>query len=50
MKKMAALSAFLVFAVGSAALAVGDVSSFAKARALAAELNKPLLVEFYTEW
>lgn len=49
MRKTAALFVLFVFAAGSSALAVGDVSSLAKARALAAELNKPLLIEFYSE-
>ena len=50
MKKMAALLALLVFGAGSSALAVEDAGSFAEAKSLAAELNRPLLVEFYTEW
>ncbi len=50
MKKTAALLTLLVFATGPAALAVEDAGSFAEAKAMAAELNKPLLVDFFTEW
>ncbi len=50
MKKTAALLALLVFATGPAALAVEDAGSFGEAKEMAAKLNKPLLVEFYTTW
>ncbi len=50
MKKTAALFTLLIFAAGPAALAVEDAGSFAEARAMAAELNKPLLVDFFTTW
>ncbi len=50
MKKTAALLALLIFAAGPAALAVEDAGSFAEAKAMAAELNKPLLVDFFTTW
>lgn len=50
MKKTAALLVLLVFATGPAVLAVEDAGSFAEAKAMAAELNKPLLVDFFTEW
>jgi hypothetical protein len=50
MKKTAALLTLLVFMAGSASLAVEDPGSFAEARSLAAELNRPLLVDFFTEW
>lgn len=50
MKKTAALFTLLVFAAGPAALAVEDPGSFAEAKAMAAELNRPLLVDFFTTW
>lgn len=50
MKKTAALLTLLVFVAGPAAVAVEDAGSFAEAKAMAAELNKPLLVDFFTEW
>lgn len=50
MRKTATLLVLLVFVAGSAALAVEDPGSFAEAKSLAAELNKPLLVEFFTVW
>ncbi len=50
MKKTAALLTLLIFAVGPAALAVEDAGSYAEAKAMAAELNRPLLIDFFTEW
>ena len=50
MKKTAALLTLLIFAAGPTALAVEDTGSFAEAKAMAAELNKPLLVDFFTTW
>ncbi len=50
MKKTAALFTLLVFAAGPAALAVEDAGSFAEAKSMAAELNRPLLVNFFTVW
>jgi hypothetical protein len=49
MRKTIALIVLFAFAACSSALVVGDVSSLARARALAAEFNKPLLIEFYSE-
>jgi len=50
MRKTAALFTLLVFAAGPAALAVEDAGSFTEAKALAAELTRPLLVNFFTVW
>ncbi len=50
MKKTAALLTLLVFAAGPTALAVEVAGSFAEAKSMAAELNRPLLVDFFTEW
>lgn len=50
MKKTAALLALLIFAAGPAALAAEDAGSFAEAKSRAAELNRPLLVDFFTTW
>jgi hypothetical protein len=43
-----ALSAIMVF--GFARLANANPDTFADARAMAAELDKPLLLEFFTDW
>lgn len=43
-----ALSAMLVF--GLARLVNANPETYADARAMAAELEKPLLLEFFTDW
>lgn len=50
MRRTVALLTLLVFTAGPAALAVEDAGSLAEAKSMAAELNRPLLVEFYTVW
>ncbi len=50
MKKAAALLTIMIFASVSTALAVEIPGTFAEAKGKAARLNKPVLVEFFTEW
>ena len=50
MRKSTLSIALLFLAVGTVARAVEVSGSFADARGVAATANKPLLVEFYTEW
>jgi hypothetical protein len=50
MKKAAALLMIMVFAGVSMAMAVELPGTFAEAKAKAVELNKPILVDFFTEW
>jgi ABC-type uncharacterized transport system substrate-binding protein len=50
MKKAAVLLTIMIFAGVSAALAAEHPGTFAEAKEKAAGLNKPVLVEFFTEW
>jgi hypothetical protein len=50
MKKAVVLTMLLVFALGTGAWAVEATGSFAEAKAMAAKLDKPLLVDFFTTW
>lgn len=50
MKKASALLAIMLFAGVSTALAVESGGTFAEAKEKAASLNKPVLVDFFTEW
>lgn len=50
MRKAATLSTIILFAGVSMALASEHGGTFAEAKAKAVELNKPILVDFFTEW
>ena len=50
MKKAAALLTIIILAGVSTATAVEPGGTFAEAKEKAAGLNKPVLLEFFTEW
>lgn len=51
MKKTAFILAFVLLAAAQSVMALElTEGTFADARARAASLNKPLLVEFYADW
>lgn len=50
MRKAAALLTLLMVGAGAAALAGQNPGTYAEAKEKGASLNKPILVDFYTEW
>ncbi len=50
MKKTLFMALLLILAVGSSAYAVEFTGTLDDAKAKAAELNKPLLVDVFTTW
>jgi len=50
MKKSLLLTLSLVLALSSFAMAIEFTGTLAEAKARAAELNKPLLVDVFTTW
>ena len=50
MKKSAMLLTLILLAFSGAARAAGDVGSYSDAKAEAAKLGKPLLLDFYATW
>lgn len=50
MRKATALSGIFVFSIITAVMAYASPANLAEAKAEAAKLNKPLLLEFSTEW
>ncbi len=50
MKKSSLMALLLALVISSSALAVEVTGSLAEAKARAAELNKPLLVDVFTTW
>lgn len=50
MKKSVSLLALLLLMFGLTAQAVANPDTFADAKVMATELNKPLLLEFFTTW
>jgi hypothetical protein len=41
---------FLLLALFSSVVIAGDALTLEEAKALSAETNKPLLLDFYTDW
>lgn len=50
MKKSASFLVLLLMMFGLTAQAVANPDTFTDAKAMATELNKPLLLDFYTTW
>jgi len=50
MKKALVLAMLLIFALGTGVSAVETPGTLDEAKAMAIELNKPLLVDFFTTW
>jgi len=50
MKRSAVILILVSLALGSSADAIEATGTYAEARALAAQQNKPLLVDFFTTW
>ncbi len=50
MKKSASLLALMLMMFGLTAQAAASPDTFADAKVMAKELNKPLLLDFFTTW
>lgn len=50
MRKAALFAALVMMVFGFAGMSHANPDTFADAKAFAAELDKPLLLEFYTDW
>ncbi|MEE9555154.1 MAG: hypothetical protein V3W18_12750 [candidate division Zixibacteria bacterium] len=50
MRRTALIAALLILVLGVSVYAKEDPGSYADAKAMAAKLDKPLLVNFFTTW